>query len=290
MSRTTQNKIALADGRQLGFAEFGNLQGKAVFYFHGYPGSRLEAELGENIAKDFNIRFIGIDRPGFGLSDFSPNRTIGDWPDDVTQLADTLGFDRFSILGVSGGGPYAVACAFKIPQRLISVGIVCGMGPLDVPNVTNELTWMLRKGPDLARRIPSLVALLHLPAAFFYRYYPERVLAFVSGKVDTLDRLALKNNELKQTLSRSFREAFRSSLFWPSKDLVLYCQPWGFRLEDIQTRVYLWHGEKDRIVMPAMGHHLANTLPNCRAIFYPEEGHFSLIVNRLHEIWETFCT
>jgi pimeloyl-ACP methyl ester carboxylesterase len=132
MSIKYQNNLSLSDGRKLGFAEFGEMQGKPVFYFHGFPGSRLEARLAEKISRDSHIRFIGIDRPGFGVSGFKPKRTLLDWPDDVIELADALGIDRFSTLGVSGGGPFAAACAHQIPDRLISVGIVCGMGPVDV--------------------------------------------------------------------------------------------------------------------------------------------------------------
>jgi pimeloyl-ACP methyl ester carboxylesterase len=102
MSIKSQNNIILSDGRKLGFAEFGEMQGEPVFYFHGFPGSRLEAKLAETMAKDSQVRFIGIDRPGFGLSDFKPKRALVDWPNDVTELADSLGIDQFFILGVSG--------------------------------------------------------------------------------------------------------------------------------------------------------------------------------------------
>jgi pimeloyl-ACP methyl ester carboxylesterase len=114
------------------------------------------------------------------------------------------------------------------------------------------------------------------------------MLSILSGKVAYPDKSALKNIELKQVLSRSFREAFRGSLMWPATDVVLYSRPWGFRLSDIQINVYLWHGEMDTIVPPAMGHYLANTIPNCRATFYANEGHFSIILNRIHEIWRVF--
>jgi pimeloyl-ACP methyl ester carboxylesterase len=114
------------------------------------------------------------------------------------------------------------------------------------------------------------------------------MLSILSGKVAYPDKSALKNIELKQVLSCSFREAFRDSLMWPATDVVLYSRPWGFRLSDIQINVYLWHGEMDTIVPPAMGHYLANTIPNCRATFYADEGHFSIILNRIHEIWRIF--
>jgi pimeloyl-ACP methyl ester carboxylesterase len=142
---TAQNYITLRDGRRLGFAEFGDRQGKPVFYFHGFPGSRLEARLADRISRESKIRFIGIDRPGYGLSSLKPGRTFVDWADDVIGLADALGVDRFSILGVSGGGPYAAACACKIPDRLDTIGIICGMGPVDVPGLLPDMPWMYRQ-------------------------------------------------------------------------------------------------------------------------------------------------
>ena len=288
MSIKSQNNIILSDGRKLGFAEFGEMQGKPVFYFHGFPGSRLEAKIAETMAKDSRVRFIGIDRPGFGLSDVKPKRKLADWPNDVTELADSLGIDRFSILGVSGGGPYAAACAHQIPDRLISVGIVCGMGPVDVPRIMDQMVSIYRQGLRLTRRFPKIVTALYPFSSFFFRNYPERMLSILSGKVAGPDKIALKNNELIKVLSASFREAFRNSLLWPATDVVLYSRPWGFSLDDIRIKVHLWHGEMDKVVPPAMGHYLANTIPDCRATFYPDEGHFSIILNRLHEIWQIF--
>ena len=110
---STPSHIILSDGRSLSFAEYGDRQGKPVFYFHGFPGSSLEAKLAEKISLDTRVRFIGVDRPGYGFSSFKPARTISDLADDVVELADGLDIGRFSILGVSGGGPYAAACALQ---------------------------------------------------------------------------------------------------------------------------------------------------------------------------------
>ena len=128
----TNRQIKLKDERLLGYSEYGALDGKPVFYFHGHPGSRRDwsAYDSGNAAAELQARVIAVDRPGHGLSDFKPRRTIPDWPDDVTELAEALNVGRFAVLGASGGGPYAAACAFKIPQRLAATAIVCGMGPV----------------------------------------------------------------------------------------------------------------------------------------------------------------
>ena len=290
MSINSQNNITLSGGRKLGFAEFGDRQGRPVFYFHGFPGSRLEAKLAERIALDTHVRFIGIDRPGYGLSSFKPGRTFVGWADDVTALADALKIERFSILAVSGGGPYAAACAFKIPDRLDAVGIVCGMGPVEVPGLIGSMPWKYRQGLRLAGCFPKIATTFYPIPAFFLRNYPERTLSSIlSGMVDEPDKIALKNTELVTVLSTSFREAFRNSLKWPATDAILYSRPWGFPLNEIDITVHLWHGEKDRIVPPEMGRYMAQAISHCRATFYADEGHFSIILNRIEEIWQIFC-
>jgi pimeloyl-ACP methyl ester carboxylesterase len=287
MSRT-QKYISLSDGRRLGYAEFGDRQGKPLFYCHGFPGSRLEARLADRISCNMQIRFVGIDRPGYGLSSFKAARTISDWADDVAQLADALGVDRFSILGVSGGGPYVAACAHQIPHRINWAGIICGMGPIDTPGLTLGMPWIYRRGLLIAGRFPKIATALYPFSGFFFRHYPKQMLSIISKKVAEPDKMALNDPDLIDALCLSFQEAFCSSLRWPAADVVLYSRPWGFDLADIRIPVYLWHGEKDRIVPPEMGRYIAQALPDCRATFYVNEGHFSIILNRMKEIWQIF--
>jgi pimeloyl-ACP methyl ester carboxylesterase len=150
------------------------------------------------------------------------------------------------------------------------------------------MPWLYRQGLRLAGRSPGIAAALYPFSAFLFRYYPERMLSILSGKVAGPDKIALKNEALIKVLSASFREAFRKSLRWPATDVALYSRPWGFALEDIDSAVHLWHGEKDWIVPPEMGRHMARSIPNCRATFYPDEGHFSIFLNRISEIWKIF--
>jgi len=118
LASATNKTIHLHDGRTLGYAEYGRADGKALFYFHGHPGARLEARFLAEQAAQTGIRLIGVDRPGMGQSSFQTGRRLLDWPDDVAELADSLQLDRFAVVGFSGGGPYALACAYKISHRL----------------------------------------------------------------------------------------------------------------------------------------------------------------------------
>ena len=153
--RAAVERITLRDGRSLGYGEFGHPDGKPVFLFHSWLGSRLDAKFLDESAAKAGIRAIGLDRPGMGLSDFQFGRQILDWPEDVIQLADQLGIEQFAVSGVSGGGPYAAACAYKIPQRMTACHIIAGLGPISLGtegmNTNNRALFFL------AQRLPWLL-------------------------------------------------------------------------------------------------------------------------------------
>jgi pimeloyl-ACP methyl ester carboxylesterase len=230
------------------------------------------------------IRLIAIDRPGFGLSDFKPRRTIVEWPDDVVKIANALSIHRFATIGVSGGGPYAAACALRIPHRLNAVAIVCGLGPLYIPGGTNR---MIRNNHFiffLGRRLPWLARISLRRVAYHVRRDPAAIVARLAAALPVPDRAVLARPEVKTAIKENVLEAFRSGSRGAACELLLYTRSWGFLLEDISTRVSLWHGEQDASVPLTMGQYQARTIPNCRATFYPGEGHFSLVVNHMEEI------
>lgn len=279
----TDAQLTLRDGRALGYATYGDPRGKPVFFFHGLPGSRLDGKLIEDVAARANVRLIGTDRPGFGLSDFQPGRRICDWPGDVTQLADALGLDRFSVLGVSGGGPYAAVCAHRIPHRLKSVGIVAGVAPLhQFRHAVRSMSRLARLGLFLARRAPYLLTPVYRVLTGLLWPNPDRFhLVAVSVAPD---RPILEGPVTQALLRRSFHEAFRNGIDGGVWDLGLHGRGWGFELDEIPIEVQLWHGELDRTVPPIMGRYLAQAIPRCRARFYPEDGHFSLPIRHADEI------
>jgi pimeloyl-ACP methyl ester carboxylesterase len=281
---TSGKTLQLEDGRLLGYAIYGDPAGRPVFYFHGFPGSRVEAQLAHHVAARIGIRLIAVDRPGFGLSDFKPRRTISEWPDDVVRIADALGIKRFGTIGVSGGGPYAAACALRIPERLSAVSIVCGLGPLDAPHATQRMIRNHQLIFFLGRRVPWLAnAFLRRTAYQVQRDAWAIFRRHIAGLPDP-DQAVFGRPEVKSTMTDTVVEAFRHGSRGVAYELFLYTRPWGFPLGDIETRVKLWHGERDVSVPPAMGQYQAHLIPNCRATFYPGEGHFSLIINHMEEI------
>jgi pimeloyl-ACP methyl ester carboxylesterase len=287
MDRTRQH-VKLWDGRQLGFAEFGASRGQPVFYFHGWPSSRLEAEAVERLVMQHGVRVIAIDRPGYGLSDFKPGRTIAEWPTDVCEAADRLGIERFNVLGVSGGGPYAAACAAKIPHRLNRVTMVCSLAPLDGLAGTRGMAAGNRWFLHLARTAPRLAQILgEICLERMRRRAGLIFLPQIEAGLPDCDKHSLAAPSLRDALTKSSAEAFRSGVKGPAWDGCLYGRPWGFRLEDIRIPVRLWHGEEDIIVPAAMGRRCAASIPACEATFCSGEGHFSLPFNRIAEIMAT---
>lgn len=273
----------MKDGRQLGYAEYGDPNGRPLFYFHGSPGSRLEAQLLEAAAARHRVRVIALDRPGFGLSDFKPGRAIADWPADVVEVADALGIERFAVLGLSGGGPHVAACALKIPERLTSAAIVSGVGPFDAPAVTKGMMGWLRVLMKLARSFPRVVRALMWALGAITRRFPQQFIALQVRSGPESDRVVVARPDVRAWAVQSVAEPFRQGGRGAAWELTLLARPWGFRPEDISMEVHLWQGEADVMVPPSMGRYLAQAIPNCRARFYPGEGHL-LMVNRAEEI------
>jgi pimeloyl-ACP methyl ester carboxylesterase len=283
--RVTSETITLRDGRKLGYAEYGDPNGRAAFVFHGFPNSRLMAKTGDAGARRRGIRVIALDRPGFGLSDFQPGRQIDDWPDDVAQVADQLGIERFSIMGISGGGPYTAACAAKMPERLEAVGLVSALGPMRDKEAMSGYGRFTRFMLWLSRYLPFLITLTLLWLAFAMRWFPERAIrAAARGRgLPPADRALLRESKTHNTIIADLREAFRQGVKGPAYEFRLFLRPWRFKPEDITARVRIWHGEADDTVPPSMARYYERTIPNAKATFFPGEGHF-MVLNRGEEI------
>ncbi len=276
------NVLRLADGRLLGYGDFGDPAGAPLMMFHGYPGSRISASIGHEAAARAGVRIIAPDRPGMGLSTFQPGRRIIDWPADVVQLADALGLGRFAVGGISGGGPYAAVCALRLAGRLNGAAIISGVAPFDTPDAAQGMNRMNRIMFTIAGRAPWLARVPMLLAQLALRS-PDRAIERSLAALPDADRAIMRRPDVRTAFVSDFVEAFRAGVRGPAWELVLYARPWGFRLEDIAMEVTLWQGEADRNVPAAMGRYQAAAIPRCRATFFPGEGHL-LIIDRMEEI------
>ena len=276
--------MSLRDGRSLAWAEYGDPAGKPVLYFHGFPGSRLEARPTHDAAAKAGARVLAIDRPGFGHSSPKRGRRIMDWPADVCAFADHLALERFAAMGVSGGGPYAAVCAYRIPDRLTNVAIVCGVAPFDIPAATEGMMRMNRLLFGLSRYSELFPRLMMAVMARSMRRNPDAAIKQMRARMPEPDQKVLDRPELRGSFLGSALEALRQGTHEAGHESALYARPWGFRLEDISREVLLYQGELDVNVPPGMGRYQANALPNCRAHFYPDEGHISLVLDHSEEI------
>jgi pimeloyl-ACP methyl ester carboxylesterase len=285
-SSKTDQTLQLPDGRTVCFAEYGHVEGPVLVYCHGYPGSRLEAAFLPAHAAEAQVRVLSLDRPGYGLSSFQEHRSFLDWPRDLVALTDHLGIDRFAIVGVSGGAPYALACARQIPERLLSCGIVSGIGPLSLG--TTGMSRQNRLVLFLAHRAPWLLTPLVSATARSFRD-EERARKAVTSEMKQMvqpDREALLAHHVVEPLVASTRETYRQGVRGAVYEGRLYGGDWGFWLEDVTFQpLYLWHGARDINVPIGMARGVARLLAGCTATYYPDDGHFSTLLNHQPEFF-----
>ncbi|MEA2473204.1 MAG: hypothetical protein QOE06_1119, partial [Thermoleophilaceae bacterium] len=166
--------LVLGDGRRLAYEQFGDPGGEPLVFLHGWGDSRLTRHPDDSIARALGVRLITVDRPGAGGSDFQPGRRLLDWPADVAALADSLGIRRFAVLGWSGAGPHAAACAHALPERVTRLGIACGFAPIERREHARGLPRDLRLGLPLLRRAPWVGRIFFAGLPRRYRRDPAR--------------------------------------------------------------------------------------------------------------------
>lgn len=269
----SEQRIELADGRSLGYAEYGAPQGTPVIVFLGSAARGLRPP--DRITAAHNVRLLTVERPGIGLSSFQPRRTLLAWPDDVVQLADALGIERFAVLGASQGGPYAAACAYKVPQRLTAVSLVSSPAPFEVPGILHGMARPLRLVPAVAQRLPRLLVGSQALMAPLARRFPRWFVRQAFRNLPQVDQqLFASQLDLEPMFVANLPEIYRQGGRGVADELLVVSRPWGFALADIRATVYVWQGERDPNIPPAMGHYLARTIPGARATFVPVAGHF----------------
>jgi len=270
-----EGSVELSDGRRLGFAEYGPSGGRAVVWLHGTPGARRQIPpLAREFAHANDVRIIAVERPGVGHSTPHLHADVRALARDVGALADALGVERFGLVGLSGGGPYVLACAHDMPERVVAAAVLGGVAPslgadAAAGGVVALTPWAapllaLTRGP-LGRGMASVNRALHPWADeatdLFLRLLPagdQRVFS------DPLMRRMFHDD-----IIRGGGEQMQAMFV----DMVLFGRPWGFSPRDIRVPVHFWHGDADNIVPLAHGEHLAALVPGATLRVRPEEGH-----------------
>lgn len=289
MSHESFALLELKDGRTLGYQQYGHADGAPLLVFHGLPGCRLQVGLLDEPARRLGVRLIAADRPGVGRSSPSPRRSVLAWSEDVAQLADHLGLVRFGVLGISCGGPYALACALRLRERLGYVGLVAGMGPMDSPELCRGQHPALRLLFGLARLHPALTAPMLGLDRWLFRRDPLLAVQRLAGMMTQPDRRFLDEHPaLAEQFARSLAEAYHPGIAGVQQEVRLIAAARGFELAEIDTLVHLYQGGQDCNVPPAMAEHMARELPQARYRFFAEEGHLSILCSRAELFFADF--
>lgn len=271
-----RNRVLAADGRHLMVERMGDPRGRPVFLLHGTPGSRLGPAPRGMVLYQRHTQLITYDRPGYGGSDRHEGRRIKDVAEDVRAIADSLGLERFAVVGRSGGAPHALACAALMPERITRTAALVSLAPPDAAG----LDWfdgMAASNVDAystAAADPDGFAETFTLRSDQIRQDPVRLLDDLRRELTDSDRIVVNDAGIRSMLLRNYSEGLRTSAHGWIDDAIAFCSPWGFEPARITGKVLLWHGVKD--VFAPVGHSrwLAGQIPGATAVLEPEAAHF----------------
>ena len=287
--------FVLPDGRRLGYAEFGDPAGTLVLWFHGSPGARRQVPpAGRRAALELGLRLVCVERPGVGDSTDHAYTRLSDWAVDIACVADHLGHERFMVIGLSGGGPYALACANELPTRVVAVGLLGSLVPTageeaiagGVVALSHRLNGVLRVcrrpiGLAMWTLVRAANPLSHFVVQGFARMMPEG------------DRRVLGNPAIEAMFVDDLTAGSKCQFSAFINDFVLIGKPWGFRLSDVEVPVRWWHGDSDPFVPLEQAERAAALLRDVELIVRPGESHLGDFaaadeaLGELAQIWNT---
>ena len=267
--------LDLSDGRKLGYASYGSADAPPVVYCHGFPSNRLEFQLIEPVLERRGVeaRVVVLDRPGYGKSSFLPKRTFLDWPGDVAAAASRLGLDRFAVVGVSGGGPYALACGYLLSDRVSRVGVVVGVAPREATGMEKAASI---DGPSANRLLRKLQ--FTMSAYAFKKGQEDRFVDQTVATMGDADREVLNRPEVRQWFREMTREAFVQGGRAADLEAGLYRRPWGFDPAQVEIKTHLWYSGEDKTVPASAGRWLADRMLDPEIVVWPQHGHVSWMV------------
>ena len=272
-----EGTIAVGDDRQIGFAEFGDPQGRAVFWLHGTPGARRQIPMEARVyAEQRQIRLIGVDRPGIGSSTPFQYDTVFAFAEDLRTIADTLGIDRFEVIGLSGGGPYTLACAAAMPDRVVAAGVLGGVAPVrGADGIDGGVSTLISAVAPVVQIAGAPLRLLASQLIKLIRPIGEPALYAYARISPEADRRLLVRPEFKAMFLDDLLNGSRKQLAAPFADVIVFARDWGFRLDEVKVPVRWWHGDADHIVPFEHGQHVVSRLPDAQLTHLPGESHLA---------------
>ncbi len=272
----------ISPGRRIAWNEYGDPEGRVVMYYHGWPSSRLQARLAHHLARERGLRLVALDRPGMGRSSFVAGRTLKAWPELVADFADAHGIGRFGQLGVSGGGPYVLACAALLPERLTGSAVLGGAVPMaEIASGRRGLHPIYRMLIPFRKLPCGVFSALFRMAALASRWHPGwPPLSWLLRSLPPEDRALLAGlPEVWEVITRSFREGVGNAR-GVMTDAEIYLQRLGFDPANVRHPIRYWHGGADRNIPVAMVRDFVGTIAGAHLQVDETLGHFSLVIQR----------
>ena len=267
-------------GRKLEVKEYGDNAGHPVLFFHGLIGSHHQASYVADQARESGLRIIAPNRPGVGRSEFTERQTALETVSDVEDIVSAFGLDDFSVIGLSGGTPYALAALYRLAPRIRTASVISGMGPMRLPGALHGMHHAKRVVLEIGSRYPQLANRFFQKSLDRFRAGSDRFLDYLIQTWSRPDRTLFQRKEIRDLFMKDLHEVFTAGKGPESlaQELTIY-RNYGFSLRDLplNKRVTLWQGLNDNIVSPAMAWEMTRSLPNCEAHFVPG-GHFVAIV------------
>jgi pimeloyl-ACP methyl ester carboxylesterase len=264
--------MALTDGRTLAFTDVGASDGLPILYFHGAPGGRLDVSWMEPAFSAQDVRVVSADRPGYGGSSSSRNRSMSDWPRDVAALADHLEIDRFAVMGLSSGGPYVVACAALLGDRVVGGAVIAGITDMGWKSAYDKL-------PDDDEKTIMQLGDETDALGWCEDHYGKDGARFFDGEMDLSppDAALVTDEEFMGGYMPTLFEAFRHGVGGYAQDLTVQSRPWPFDVGGLTCPLRVYHGEQDTLVPVSHGRHTAELIKGSTLTILPEHGHISMI-------------
>ncbi len=262
--------------RALGYAEFGDPAGRLVLWHHGTPGARRQIPpVGRRAAERLGVRLVCVERPGIGDSTDHRYRSFREWADDAETLVDHLGPDRFAVVGLSGGGPYALAVAHELPDRVTAVGLLGSVCPVAGPDaaVDASIVHLAARFRHLIAPFRSMMGVGLRAALVPLTPLAHTVYSLYASRMPEGDRLVFADPEIEAMFIDDLVNASRRRFGGIAHDVALFGRPWGFPLAGIRAPVFWWHGDADNLVPLAHAHHAVELLDSCQLAVRPGESH-----------------
>lgn len=265
--------IQLKDGRKLSYQEQGEKGGTPIILLHGTPGSRIWFEGDDSVSRDLRVRTICPERPGYGLSDYFAGHSFATYPSDVEQLADALELEHFYLMGVSGGGAFAAACASALGTRVKAAALVSSTCPTSMIENKRGLSVANRVAFWLAAKFPPGIAAISAISRRLIFRNPKRYLEEIKGQFCEWDKAILETPAFQSLVISHLQEAYRQGVKGAVHELKLQCADWGFELGDIEIQTDVWHGQEDTLAPHSMGKILAERIKGAAFYSVPKVGH-----------------